>query len=334
MSTSPRPLGHHVVLIAGCTALLVAVAVTMFAWPSARLQPRDLPVGIVGNSASSLDRALGAGDGFAVHHYVDVSAARAAIEDRAVYGAFAPDANTVTVYVASAAGPTVTQQLEAVGDQVAAHTGTAAQVVDVVPTSAEDPRGVVLGSAVLPLVLGGEIIGVIVALLIGVRPARHQIVALVAASMTAGAAVYAIAQGWLGALPHEPLATWGVLGLLLFAISSTTAGLFALLGVRGIGAAAATMIFVGNPFSGVTSAPDLLPGPAGWLGRLLPPGAAGTLLRSTAYFDGHGALVPASVLSAWALAGAAAIVIGYHRLPRGSHERAATRGNTVLEPAG
>ena len=89
-----------------------------------------------------------------------------------------------------------------------------------------------LSSAVLPLVFGGEIIAVVVALLIGVKPARRQLVALAVASATAAAAAYAIAQGWLGALPHEHLATWGALGLMLLAISTTTAGLFALLGVR------------------------------------------------------------------------------------------------------
>ncbi len=251
-----------------------------------------------------------------------------------VYGAFAPTGSGVTVYVATAASPSVAQQLEAVGSELAGRTGGTAQTVDVVPISAEDPHGTVLGSAVLPLVFGGEIIAVVVALLIGVQPARRQLAALVVTSATAAAAAYAVAQGWLGALPGEPLATWAALGLLLLAISATAAGLFALLGVRGLGIAAATMIFLGNPFSGVTSAPELLPSPAGWLGRLLPPGAGATLLRSTAYFDGSRALAPSCVLLAWALAGAAAIVIGHRRLGRGAHESSELGRHAVLEPVG
>jgi hypothetical protein len=44
------------------------------------------------------------------------------------------------------------------------------------------------------------------------------------------------------------------------------------------------MIFVGNPWSGIASAPELLPTSAGLIGRLLPPGAGGNLLRNTAFF--------------------------------------------------
>jgi hypothetical protein len=43
----------------------------------------------------------------------------------------------------------------------------------------------------------------------------------------------------------------------------------------------------------------MLPGWSGTLGQLLPPGAAGTLLRSTAFFDGNGATKPLLVLIAW-----------------------------------
>jgi len=43
----------------------------------------------------------------------------------------------------------------------------------------------------------------------------------------------------------------------------------------------------------------MLPGWSGTLGRLLPPGAGGQLLRSTAFFEGHGAVHPAVVLVIW-----------------------------------
>lgn len=70
------------------------------------------------------------------------------------------------------------------------------------------------------------------------------------------------------------------------AIAAVAAGLEGPIGPGGIGVAASLMIFVGNPWSGVGSAPELLPEPAGLIGQLLPPGAGGNLLRSTAFFDG------------------------------------------------
>ncbi|WP_083733649.1 hypothetical protein [Actinomadura sp. CNU-125] len=62
-------------------------------------------------------------------------------------------------------------------------------------------------------------------------------------------------------------------------------------------------MFVGNPISGVTSAPEMLPEPWGAIGQLLPPGAAGTFIRSAVFFDGAGAAVPLAVLLGWAAAG-------------------------------
>jgi hypothetical protein len=58
--------------------------------------------------------------------------------------------------------------------------------------------------------------------------------------------------------------------------------------------------------------------PSGWgtLGQWLPQGATATLLRSTAYFDGSGATAAIAVLTGWAFAGAALIVIAAVRQGR------------------
>jgi hypothetical protein len=72
------------------------------------------------------------------------------------------------------------------------------------------------------------------------------------------------------------------------------------LGAGGIGLAVLAVFLLGNPLSGLTSAPELLPQPWGAVGQFLPPGAGGSLLRSVAFFDGAGAAVPAWVLAAWA----------------------------------
>jgi hypothetical protein len=62
-------------------------------------------------------------------------------------------------------------------------------------------------------------------------------------------------------------------GLTVLAIASFVAGLWALLGELGLILAALTMVLIGNPrFSGVGSAPELLPEPAGAIGQLMPPG--------------------------------------------------------------
>jgi hypothetical protein len=75
-------------------------------------------------------------------------------------------------------------------------------------------------------------------------------------------------------------------------------------------------MFVGNPLSGITSAPELLPKPWGTLGQLLPPGAGGSLLRSTAFFGGWGSGAHLAVLIAWILFGCAALAASAWRQPR------------------
>ncbi|WP_416070206.1 hypothetical protein [Streptomyces scabiei] len=94
-----------------------------------------------------------------------------------------------------------------------------------------------------------------------------------------------------------------------------------------MGLGALLIVFVGNPFASAATAPQLLPEPAGDLGRLLPPGAGASLLRPVSFFDGAAALAPALVLTAWATFGLAAVLLG-HRLRRDPKPA----GRTATEP--
>lgn len=104
-----------------------------------------------------------------------------------------------------------------------------------------------------------------------------------------------------------------MIALAVAATASAIVGLHALIGQAGIGIVALTVLFLGNPFSGLASAPELLPAGMGTLGQLLPPGAASQALRSTAFFDGAGAAGPLTVLAVWVLAGLALLVVSARR---------------------
>jgi hypothetical protein len=307
-------------IVAVVLPIAFALAVFAFAWPAARLAPRQLPVGIVGTSAASgkLVATLGRAQpgGFDFHLYASASSARTAIDHRDVYGALVITNSGITVLEASAASSTVAQLLTTVGQQAANGAATPVRSVDVVPGSSGDPRGLVLSSSLLPLTICSVIIALVVGVVVGFRPAWRQATALTVVAGVAGLGTYLIAQSFLGALPHGPIASWGALSLTMLAISSTTAGLIALIGVPGLGLGAAVMVFVGNPFSGVTSAPQLLPDWVDHLGQWLPPGAGANLLRSTAYFQGNGAAGHLVVLLLWTAFGLTTIVVGHHTSPR------------------
>lgn len=341
----PNPLAAHppwrqLLILSVALPIVITLAVLAFAWPSARVQPRHLPVGVVGSgpgSQQAIEHLSAAQPGaFDFHFYPDEAAARAAIEDRDVYGAFVVGGQPIRVLEASAAGPTVAQLLTGVGATLAAATSSTASSTDVVPLSHADPKGTVLSSALLPLTMCSLIVAAAIGVVARFRPAKRQIGGLVVLSAIAGACSYLIGQSFLGALPHQGLADWAALSLTVLAIAAAGAGLVALWGLAGLGVAGALMIFVGNPFSGVNSAPELLPDAVKHIGQALPPGAGAGLLRSTAYFDGHGASGHLAVLVTWAVLGCAAIVLGHHAPIRfAAHHRAnhAARRPEAVAPA-
>jgi hypothetical protein len=284
-----RPLGTILLV-----PLALTIILTLFAWPAARMEPRDLPLGVAGPSAMA--QQLAAQDGkFDVHRYADEAAARAAIEDREVYGAFVATPSGPKVLMATGASPSVAQLLTHAAPE-------SAPVQDVVPAGRQ---AAALPSSVLPLVLAGLLSGIAASLL--ASGALVRVGLLVGASMLGGIAAATLVGSWLDVVSGDWWANAAGLSLTIFAIGATVMGLKALMGEGGIAITALTMIFIGNPFSAAGSAPELLPQPVGAIGQLLPPGAGANLLRSTGYFDGAGAAGHIWVLVAWAALGLGAL---------------------------
>jgi hypothetical protein len=293
---------RRIALNAVGVAIAAALALAAFAWPAADAKPRDVPLGVAGPApaAAAIEARLARERGaFDLRRYPDAAAARAAIEDRAIAGAVVARGagDRPVLLVASAAGPTLSQMLP----QAVAAAAPRPVVRDVVAADPDDPRGAAFGASVLPLILAGMLTGVLMSTWAPAGAAR--IAGAAASAALAGVAGVAVAEGWLGVLPGPWVANAAALGLTVLAIASIVAGLTGLLGQIGIGIAAALAVFVGNPWSGMTSAPELLPEPAGTVGQLLPPGAGGSLLRSTAFFGGPGAAAHVAVLGAWVVAG-------------------------------
>ena len=316
----PRPVPIVLALLA-----LQAALVLLFVVPARSPQPHGLPVGVAGPATATApaQRALTAGgDEFEVHAYADADAARAAIREREVYGALVPAEGRVLV--ASAASTVVAQQLRELGARGAggaaagggAATGGGAanglHVEDVVPAASGDPRGAVLNLLFLPLMIACFPLA---AVLGRMQLPRRRMLGLVAGfAALSGLALTAILQA-MDALPGPYLAVSGVAALVVAAVGMTAAGLFRVFGAAGLGIAALLFVVLGNPGSGNATAPELLPGFWRVAGQLLPPGAGGQALRDVAYFDGHALLVPALVLAAWALFGAALILLRRRERP-------------------
>jgi hypothetical protein len=306
--------GHVAAAVAGLT-LLLSVLLTAFAWPAANSEPHEVPFALAapGPVAVQVEQGLAAGLGaeaFDVRRVADRTRAVAAIEDREVYGALVVGPQGAEMLTASAASPAVAQILGQVAARLPADLSVAPSaapsaaasvppvpVTDVVPLPADDPRGAGLAAGSLPLVLGG--IAAAAVLTLRVRGTGHRLSGVLGFAVAGGLAMTAILQFWLGSLDGDYWTTSAVVALAVGATATVILALERLLGVAGLGLGAAVMMLLGNPLSGLTSAPELLPAGWGTLGQMLPPGAAATALRSVAFFDGAGMQPALVVLGCW-----------------------------------
>jgi hypothetical protein len=303
----PIPPGARqiAVVVAGLTALLV-VLLTAFALPPLHSGPHDLPVAMTGTD-SDLAAELDA-HGYAVTTAADAAVARELILDREVYGAVVLDGagRPAELLVATAASAAVATQLRTLGVELGVDDAT-----DVRPFPADDPTGAGLSAGALPLALGGWIAAVV--LLMTVRGPGRQAAGAAGFAVVGGLALTALLRFGFGTFDGAYWATAAAAALGISAAAWTILGLRTALGNAGLAAGAVTLILLGNPLSGLASAPELLPAGWGTLGQLLPPGATGSLLRSVTYFDGAGAAGPLAVLTCWLAAGIGLFAFGVRR---------------------
>ncbi|GAA3935620.1 hypothetical protein [Actinoplanes auranticolor] len=322
-TSAPSPWAR----VAGAVALLtliISVLLTAFAWPSVRSSVHDVPIAVVGpaTAAGQVSAALDQRqpDAFEITRVDTTAAAERLIRDREVYGAIDVSGGSPQVITASAAGAPVAQALQGVATALtraqSPGAGPAVAVRDIVALPADDPRGAGLTAGALPLVLGGLLAAALLTTL--VRGTGRRVIGALAFAVTGGLAMAAILQFWLGSLNGAYLANAGAVALTIAATALTVLGLESLLGTAGLGLGAATMMLLGNPLAGTATAPEMLPGWSGTLGQLLPPGAGGQLLRSTAFFDGNNVAAPLSVLAAWVAFGLALSLVSGLRARRTS----------------
>jgi hypothetical protein len=323
----PSPAALALVIAVGVVALQ-ALLVPLFSAPAAQLEPRDLPV-VVAGPAPAADGFAGQLESarpgaFEITRLADAAAADEALRDRDAYAAFVVGPDGLALHTAPAASPTVSTLLTQASAQL--NGGQPVRTVEVVPLDPDDPRGTGFASGFLPLAITSLLAGA--AIYFAIRGRRPRLAGLVGYAALAGLVSAAVLQFWLGVIPGTYLVNAAAIGLFTLAVAATVSGLAAVLGEAGIGLGALVVFLVGNALSGVASAPQLLPQPWGEVGQWLPIGAGGTLLRSTAFFDGAGATPAVWILAAYAIVGLVLVALGRTRTeaatPAPAEERVAT----------
>lgn len=326
---APKVVGVIVGLV-----LIVGTVTLAFAWPSAGVGPNEVPIAVVGppEAAAQVSDQLEAAepDGFDVTEAADPEQARDMIEQREVYAALAIAPDGVDLYTASAASPTVARLVTGIAEQIAAGMGETTgqevpvEVEDVVALPEDDPNGIGLAASALPMAAGGLIIAALISS--AVRGSGRQALAAALAPPAVGATIAAILVYVLGSIEGDYWAVTGAISLTLYAATWAVLGLNKLLGRAGLILGAVAVMLVGNPLSGLTSAPELLPAPWGEVGQYFTPGAGATALKSLAFFDGNGADTALIVLASWLAAGIVLFILGAVR------QRAGTVGTVEKEP--
>jgi hypothetical protein len=302
--------------------VVLAILAIAFALPAARSKPHDVPIGAAGPQAASGQIAdmleQHAPGAFAITYYPGEAALRDAIRNRDVYGGISfgarPDVagqaapEGPALLIATGGSPMIAQMLTQIGNGIAQQAGVPLHTVDVAPPSADDPRGAGLAASALPITLAGLLPAVALVLLLK-REVWTRFVAATVFAAIAGTTIAALLRYVFGSIDQN---VWGVaagLTLGLLAAGLSMLGLGSLFGRVGLAVGALLALLLGNPLSGLNSPPEMLPTGWGTLGQWLPQGATATLLRSTAFFDGAGATAAIAVLTCWAVAGTALIVI-------------------------
>lgn len=307
------PLAKLVGLSAGLGVILVLL-LAIFIMPSLKSGPHDLAVGVVGAETAAFEDALAtaAPGAYATEVFADQAALETAVRERDVVGGFVVDGESVEAVVASAGSTAISGTLAATAAAVAEATGATTSITDVVPLPADDPTGIGIGGLAFPLVFGGIVPAVAFRSMFAGRD-RWKLAGIVTFAALGGLIVATVLKFLFGSIETGFLPVAGAMALGIAALAIPLAGLQQLFGAKGFTIGAMTMMFLGNPLAGIATTGDWLPGGLGAFGQILPPGAAGTLVRSAAYFDGAGGVTAALTLGAWVLVGVVLHAIGTRR---------------------
>ena len=280
--------------------VLVALFSFFFVYPGHDPEPNGVPLGLVGPAAERTAAELERDDRFDPKRYSDAAAARAAIEDREVYGAVISGPRP-RLLIASAASPQVAQILQEAAGQVPG--ASKPPVEDVRPLDPDDPRGTTINLLAVPLAVTSILGAMLLFQMAPALPAGARLAVLTGFAVAGGLVAMLIVRVAIGALPGPFLALAALAALAIAAMAFAAAGIMSAVGGPGVLISFLLFLMLGNPASGAASAPELLPEPWATGGQFLPPGAAATGLRNVAYFDGAALAQPLLVLAAFAAAG-------------------------------
>lgn len=293
--------------MAAVAALLGWLLIGLFHSPT----PRKVPVAVVGSGAAAtgLAQALEKDGTFKVTVVGTGGEARKLIDDRKIYGAYAPRAKGGVVLTASAASQPVVGLLQAAFTAVDAQRKVTTKFTDVKPLPKGDAAGVsgyfLTLAAVVVAVLGGWWLEVIMpSIRRGPTAAGMRLGTLIVISILTGLILAAVASG-VGVYDGKFIELAGIFAFATLGMATVTAAITSLTGgILGLIITMSVFVLFGVlATSGGGSAPEFLPDVWRQIGIALPARETIDLVRNVVYFDHTAITTPLAVLGAYVAAG-------------------------------
>ncbi|MDO4888054.1 MAG: ABC transporter permease [Actinomycetaceae bacterium] len=202
-------------------------------------------------------------------------------------------------------------QLQLIDVQIAQAQATQVTVTPVVPNLSSDSTGSGLAVSAFPLVIGGMIGGVLLAL--SVRGSSRRVVAALIYASVCALALGLVLHTWFGFVGGNFALVVLAFAMSILATTSFVLGAFALLGYGGIALGVLVTMFIGNPISGASAPWQFIPEPWGAVGQYMVPGASTSLIRSISAFPQASTAQQWWTLAAWIGVGLLMGAVGHAR---------------------
>lgn len=300
--TGPQAVLKPVISVLTIGLVFVSVFLAAFHTP----QAHRLPVAVAASdkAAAQFDVRLQrvSPDGFQVDRYPDNASARRAVEHRQAYAALLADGGEPKIVYAGANGPAVSALVAPLASLCTPGCRSAAEklpVMDILPLSSGDSRGLSVFYASFGLVLAGFLFGQMTYQVAPRLSFGQRVSSLALFAVVGGLATALIASTAFGAIPGPFLGIAGLVALMAGAVAAATILLIRIFGPVGVLLSSIFMIVMGNASSGGVLPPEFLPGWLKPLASVMPPGIGVRALDGIAYFHHDGLVSGVVVLSAW-----------------------------------
>jgi hypothetical protein len=296
--TGSRAVISPVITVLAVGLAFVSVFLAAFHTPKAH----RLPVAVVASdhSAALFDVRLQriAPQAFQIDRYPDAASARHAVEHRQAYAAYLSEGGKPKVVYAGANGPAVSALVTPLA-AVPHGEGHKIPVVDILPLSDGDSRGLSVFYASFGLVLAGFLFGQMTYQVAPRLSFNQRVLSLGLFAVIGGLATALIACTAFGAIPGSFLGVFGVVTLLAGAVGAATVALIRIFGPVGVPLGSIFMLIMGNATSGGVLPPSFLPGWLQPLASVMPAGVGVRALDGLSYFHHDGLTRGVIILCSW-----------------------------------